>query len=86
MMKMHYEDCWNNDVVAEIDETKYRECLTTLTGLELAKAVEAAVTILEDDPRQSELDETEVFFSFDDVKGGYCHPDDLLYELNEALA
>lgn len=85
-MKIHYQDGWSDDVVAEIDEAKYREFLTTLEGRELAEAVDKAVVVLERDPRQSDFADTEVFFSYDDVRGGYCKPSDLLTELDEALA
>lgn len=85
ILKMHYQSRSDTDMLATIDEAVYRELLTTKTGPELAKAVSAAITVVDNDPRMSEVDDTDVFFSYNDV-AGFITPAELLEELNEAIA
>ena len=84
-MLMHY--CGQNDkeVLAEIDDDRYREFLQTLEGQELAEAVDGSIIVHDDDPRRSALDNADVFFSYGDVFRGRISASELLEEF-EALS
>lgn len=84
-MKVHYDNAFCNSVIAEIDQEIYTELLKNHEGLELVTKMDEALTVTNRDPRQSELEECDVFFSYDDVKGNWSRPADLLIELEEAM-
>ena len=77
-MKLHVMNEIDNEFIAEIDETKYRELLMTKTGKELAKAITDLYVVVNKDPRHSELDATDCFFCYTDVVSGNTTADDLL--------
>jgi hypothetical protein len=82
-MLLHLMDHNDNELVAEIDETVYRGLLQTKDGKDLANAVREAYTVVDDDPRRSAIDNTDAFFSFNDVYQGFLSAAELLQELDE---
>lgn len=81
-MLIHYNDHNDNEILAEITTETYRELLLNNTGQELAVKMRDSITIIERDPRQSQLNKAKVFFSFHDVANCFCSPSELLSELD----
>ena len=84
MLQVHYSDRNDNEVVAEIEEAKYRELLTAFDGEELAMQFIDNMTVTQRDPRVSELDDCEVFFADMDVRSGVTNAAQLMEEFQEA--
>lgn len=81
-MRLHVMDSMDNEIVAEIDAGVYRNLLATKTGRELADAVVGAYTVVDSDPRRSDLDNTDAFFPYKDVVRELTTAEELLAELD----
>jgi hypothetical protein len=81
MLQVHYCDRNDRDLVVSIEEKKYRELLTSFDGEELAAQFFNNATIVERDPRMSDLEDCEVFFSDVDVRTGITNAAQLMEEL-----
>lgn len=82
-MRIHFADRNDNESVREIDADKYRTLLQTYKGDDLASAVIVESELVEPDPRISELDACEVYFSEVDVRSGITTAEELLEELED---
>jgi hypothetical protein len=85
-MLVHYCDHNDNEQVAEITPEAYREIIKTYEGHKLATAMHAAIKIKTKDPRVSELDDTHIFFSYNDAANQVNSVADMVLELDEAMA
>lgn len=83
-------DVSDSEVVAEIDVEEYVGLILLTaggySGTQFSKQLDAILTVLNTDPRQSELDNTDVFISFVDVKNMRTTPSDLLKEIPEEIS
>lgn len=82
-MLIHYSDRHDNESIRQIDEDTYRLLLQTETGNELATLVFEKSQLVDADPRLSEFDDCDVFFSDSDVRSGITTAEELLLELSE---
>jgi hypothetical protein len=82
-MLIHYMDHNDGEMIVKVEEDTYRETLTNLDGRELAEWFSKAKEIINHDPKISEFDACEAFFSFTDVANGYTTAKSLLAELDD---
>lgn len=86
-LRVHYMDCNDNEVVAEIDAAAYVKFLSEnaheYSGSVIATRLDAMLTVTNTDPRDSELEDTDVFISFVDVKGMITSLAELFVEIPE---
>lgn len=82
-MLVHYFDKYDSEMVVDIDKETFIDMLRRLDGEDLAYEFSIDKKIVERDPRQSELDQCDMFFSHSDVCSGQTTAEELLQEINE---
>jgi hypothetical protein len=82
-MLVHYFDKYDSEMLVEIDQEVFKEMLRRVDGEDLAFEFSVEKKVVQRDPRQSELDQSDMFFSHNDVCTGQMTAQELLEEINE---